>query len=1269
MGFNYTVDQQKVLDARKTNVLVSAAAGSGKTAVLVERIARLVCERENNIDIDNLLVVTFTKAAAAEMKERIHNKIAERLEEFDKKHAIGPDGRMTLSKEDAKQREHLQKQYALVHRAMITTIDSFCQNVLRNHFQEIDFDPDFRVMDDAEKPLMKQDVLAELLEEEYTKAEPDFLMAVEFFAAGSHQDTAFAECISELYEYAESFARPAEYLEEQKSALGHDSEMILDSSKGIGKYFANYVKGMLAECADMYEVALGICDLETGPIQYRTIIEKEFDFVRTLRNYDDLILMEKELSEFEFSRLPGAEDARIKDLRKNVPELVDDIDAQKKAAKDLRDACKNCIKDIAAKFFTPSLEEAIASSDMCAQPLSVLIDTTLKFREKLQERKREEKVVDFGDLEHFALDILENDDGSPSAVALEYREHFKEVMCDEYQDSNEIQERLLDAVSSKEIGHFDRFMVGDIKQSIYGFRQARPDIFNEKYNTYPDAEGCERIDLSMNFRSRKEVLDSVNDVFDYIMHNETGNVEYDAASRLNAGADFESEDEAAGFDFMTELVLFEPKFNAAEESADDEAEGTSAQSSYEDEPTEDDSEKQDRAEFAQNECEAEVLANLVLDLKKSQKVLRIKKVDGKEIRTLEPVEYKDIVILHRSPSGLAESLGTVFERHNIPISISQGGGYYSTREIKQILQFLRAIDNPLQDIPLYGTMTSVFGGYTAEEMANIRSLCPGEPLYEAVKQGAPEFVEKLNKYRDMTTYLTVRELLQKIIDDYNYSEYVAALPAGEKRRANVEMLLSRASDFEKTSYFGLHQFVRFMDQLKKYTEDRTSEADVLGENANVVRFMSIHKSKGLEFPVTILAGVGKQFNFKDAGGSLVHNTELGIGCNYVDPDKRVKSVTIRKNLISKKICEDTIAEEMRLLYVAMTRAKEKLIIVGACKNAQEILEKALDNKPSKYTYAKFMNSKSYLDFILPVIGSPNFSARVFTMQDVHVIEAQESILLDERIGKLDNANNLANEEKLSQIQARLSYEYPFKYLEKLYTKTTVSELKMAAMLDENEAAHEKFEERERSVYVPEFRREKGGISGTVRGDSYHRVMEIMDFDRVLGSVCGGLPGTYDEFVAKADKSKVLDNIKALLDEQLREHRITAECYEAVNPFKIREFMLGRLAYRMWKSNCSNGLKREQPFVMSVSANKVDKDFPEEEKLIIQGIIDAYFIEDGKVVLMDYKTDSVDTAEEFVSRYHAQLDYYQEAIEKLTGMKVAERILYSFHMGSEINCPK
>jgi len=1209
MSINFTPEQQKVIELHNRNILVSAAAGSGKTAVLVERIIRMVCDEKNPVDIDRLLIVTFTNAAAAEMRERIAAGIADRLRE-------NPES------------GHIQRQSTLLHNAHITTIDSFSLFIIRNHFNEIGLDPAFRVADEGEIKLLQQDVLAALLEDKFSEKDEAFENCVEYFCPGGREKV-LEQHILNLSRYASSFPWPGEWLAGRKKDYeAEDMYGLLDSD--YGRYLKTHVDKLIRGCADKLENVKRLCDEPDGPYMYSELLEQEADMLEGLLGCGSLEDYAAKIAGINFSRLPTKKDESVSAVKREL-------------AKSLRNEVKDTLKDISEKFFATPLELALAQGHECMEPVSELIDLVLEFDRRMTEKKQERKIIDFSDMEHYALDILlhrDHESGrvTPSAVALEYRQYFAEVLIDEYQDSNLVQEYLLKAVSGEDDGHFNRFMVGDVKQSIYKFRLARPELFLDKYNTY-EADGEKtRIDLAKNFRSRTQVIDSVNGIFSRIMGRDTGGIEYDDRAALYAGASYPdaSCEEANVFD--SELILVEKPEKSMGSSYD-----------------------------AAKQAEAQAVADRIKELHSSFKITD--KAGGE----LRPVRYSDIVILLRTNSGWDEEFKRVLEDEGIPAYITSKTGYFSASEVQVLLQFLRVLDNPLQDIPLFGTMKSIFGGFSDEEIAIIRGEHRGCRLYEAVcrycgwKEEEKEeelgeaaitelntelakkcdiFLRTIEKYRKATVYLPIRELLQRIVEEFNYLDYVTALPAGSKRRANVEMLFTKASDFENTSYFGLFHFVRYMEQLEKYDVDY-GEADTLDENADVVRIMSIHKSKGLEFPITFVSGLSKRFNMQDANQSLIVDMDLGLACDYVNLKKRVRNKTLRRAVLSRKMREDSLAEELRILYVALTRAREKLIMTASLEDAACRLELLKEQRADRLTYLDFIGAGSYLDFILPVIDKTNVQVSTIDEAGFKAERATEQIKLFEKKTKLEQADEYADEYALNELKQRFSFVYPYKSMEKLYTKTTVSELKIAAMAEKDEAAYHVFEEKEIVPYIPAFRRGDEKISGTVRGNAYHRVMELMDFQKIM--VC-------------QEKEKRACVLHDFLLEEVESRRLSEEYFEAVSEQKLLFFIDTDLADRMCRAQRDGKLYREQPFVMGISADRLGKEFPGEETVLIQGIIDVFFEEDDGLVLLDYKTDSVRSLKELWNRYETQLDYYQEALQKLTGKPVKERILYSFRLG-------
>lgn len=1290
MGMKFTPEQQRVIELHNSNILVSAAAGSGKTAVLVERIIRMICDGEHPADIDRLLIVTFTNAAAAEMRERIAAGIIARLE-------ADPGN------------EHIQKQSALLHNAQITTIDSFSLFLIRNHFNEIGLDPDFRVADEGEIKLLQQEVLAQLLEDAYAgnfvpeealtsregygnegtvpemEAPEQFHACVEYFCPGG-RESVLEQHILNLSRYAGSFPWPAEWLEERKNdyAAG-DMEALVHSD--YGQYLTERVNRTVEGCLEKLREVKRLCELPDGPYMYGELTEAEIEQLERLTSCKDLEEQAAKIPAVTFARLPSKKD--------------DSVDpAKRELAKAIRNSVKDTLSDLSESYFKTPLELAVEQGKACREPLRILLDLVLEFDRRLLAAKQERHLIDFSDMEHYALQILlkrekvEESDGTgtdrtetkyrivPSDVAMEYRQYFQEILIDEYQDSNLVQEYLLSAISGEEEGRYNRFMVGDVKQSIYKFRLARPELFLEKYDTYQETGDLCRIDLAKNFRSRIQVVDAVNGVFSRIMSREIGGIAYDDKAALYPGAVYPAQEDPA---YGSELLLIrKPEKGEREESGigEQHAEGAGVLVDYDN----------------VRQLEALAIAARIKQLKGSLQVME------KSTGELRPVRYSDMVILLRTTSGWDEEFKKILEQQGIPVYITSKTGYFGALEVQELLQFLRVLDNPRQDIPLFGVMQSVFGGFTQEEIAQIRSGGEGHSrkrmtLYEALKevaqsgrtveegeeisagesageeaelsQKADTFLQRIGHYRDLTPFTSIRDLLQRILDDYDYLNYVTALPAGSKRRANVEMLLTKASAFEKTSYFGLFHFIRYMEQLEKYDVDY-GEADTLDENADVVRIMSIHKSKGLEFPVVFVSGLSKRFNMQDANQSLIVDMDLGVAVDYVDSVRRIKNKTLRRTVLSAKMKEDNLAEELRVLYVALTRAREKLILTAVLDKADEKWELAQMTGQERLTYLDFCEAGSYMDFLLPILPQTGIAVKTLRTEDLAVEELREQLRMGDRREQLRliacgettlTGDPEENERKLMYLRERFAYQYPHPGLQKLYTKTTVSELKIAAMAEKDEAAFHTFEEKEVVPYIPGFRREQEKVSGAVRGNAFHRTMELLDFMYVF--VESGLfekcPGDYETYRKRLDAERLKNRLEEFLQRETISLRLTEEYAKAVSLPKILNFLEQELAYRMWRAQEQGLLYREQPFVLGIDAKRLDPDLPEGEKVLIQGIIDVFFIEDGEIVLLDYKTDVIDSLEALWNRYNVQIQYYEEALTKLMQMPVKERILYSFYL--------
>ena len=1206
MGVNWTDEQQKVINLRNRNILVSAAAGSGKTAVLVERIIRMLTDESNLVNVDNLLIVTFTEAAAAEMKERIREAVEKALEEH--------PGNV-----------HLQRQATLIHSAQITTIHSFCLSVIRDHFHMLDIDPGFRTAEEGELKLLKQDVLDELLEERYAQSEDRFLEFVEKFGTGRN-DKKIEEIILQLYEYSRSYPQPDMWLDDcvkSYSEDGGDSDCI--------RRVEMLVRQKAGDVLDILDEGLKICSMPDGPYMYEDMLESDKIIFSGLVKAENFENMYRLAGEIKWKRLSAKKD--------------ETVDAGKRdQVKTLREKVKKMAGDITAMYFYEEPEEIFRDMAQSASAMQVLVDIVKDFGTAFSEMKRSRNMIDFNDMEQFALQILteEGEDGLvPSRAASEYQEQFIEVMIDEYQDSNLIQEAILTSVSRVSKGQNNIFMVGDVKQSIYRFRLSRPELFMEKYDTYSlEESGRQRIDLHRNFRSREEVLHSVNFIFEHIMRKELGGIRYNEEAALFPGAAYEPLlDETGQSVCETELLIVD----TAEQPEEGEMEATVG------------------GQESPREREARAVAHRIKELLQNGSVL------DKAAGTYRAPEYRDMVILIRSIKGWADIFSTILAEEGIPAYAGSREGYFETYEVSVLLDYLKILDNFMQELPLTAVLTSPFVGLNAAQLADIRNAYPDVPFYEAVEKYAAaeiregklqgilkEFLETFRSFREMVPYTAIHDLLWHIIEDTGYGTFIAAMPGGAQRAANVEMLVEKASAFEGTSYKGLFNFVRYIGQLKKYDVDY-GEANIADEQSNMVRIMTIHKSKGLEFPIVFVCGMGKHFNTQDIRSSIVIHPKWGVGIDAIDLEKRTKIPTILKKVIQEEVTRESLGEELRVLYVALTRAKEKLIMTGTLSGAAKALEKqqeqkmwSVRHKSAPLPYYVLAGAHSYLDWLLPVIpslsGEVPLQVRVADSADAASVESVEGQVEDLARDVLEHWNTGAVYDRAlhSKLEEQLEYVYPYEQEGKQKMKFTVSELKKYASLSE-EPGEVMYEDSEAVPLLPRFLSEETKLTGASRGSAYHKFLELLNFS-----------GEYNE--------------ESLEEEAVRleaEGKLSREMAESIDIRDVLGFLQCSGGRRMHRAAQQNLLRKEQPFVLGIDAGEIYPSEKSEEMVLVQGIIDVYFEEDGELVVLDYKTDKVKSIMELKEKYHAQLDYYAQALEQLVGKKVKEKIIYSFTLGEEI----
>ena len=1242
MAIEFTEQQTRVLQARKHNILVSAAAGSGKTAVLVERIVRMISEGDDPTDIDRLLVVTFTKAAAAQMRERIGAAISARIE-------LDPEN------------VHLQRQETLLHNAQITTMDSFFTFLLRNNFSDIDMDPGFRQMDQTESDLMRKDALDDFLEEGYAAGDPSLKICADYFCRGAG-DRELEEILEDLYKKAVSHTDPEEWLQDRASDYTVESEEDLFGSAWM-QFIILTAAEKITDLKRQYEQLLDFCSLPDGPDLYIPLLQRELRELSALGDVpgaEEAGSMDPGEMKDLWEKIIGVLNMEFENMPRFTPKKYPWVDpAKKDTAMALRNRARDDMTGLAKKYRDADTSRILERMGLMREAAQALSNLTIGFLRYFGEVKREKNVIDFVDLEHLALKILtvRGEDGvyRPGRAAMAYRQYFDEILIDEYQDSNEVQEVLLRMISTEDEEVYNRFMVGDVKQSIYKFRLARPEIFMEKLGTYQKLGAQkERIDLDSNFRSRSEVLDSVNEVFFRIMRKEIGGVEYDDEVSLKTGASYPAASDPEAY--KTEFLL------VAGPGRDDEA-----------------LIPDEIAELSDRQKEAVAAAGRIRELVNS---LEVKAEDG----NLRPCRYGDIVVLLRSGSGWNEDFREVFERQGIPYYIESKTGYFSSSEIRGILEFVRVLDNPRQDIPLYGALSGYWGDFKEEEIAQIKLAGPerGMCLYDCLRAKAQEndgngsflaekcrrFIQFIDSWRDKVVYLQIRELLTQLISQTGYEEWCRALPGGEQRSANLQLLLAQAASFDSMGLRGLFDFVRYIDQVH-HREVDYGEANTLDENADVVRIMSIHKSKGLEFPVCIVAGTGKQHSYKthDTRGSFICDNDWGTGMDFWDPIARSKYSTVRKEAIADKIRRESLGEELRVLYVAMTRAKEKLILTGFLKNAKKKLgelEKMLPvclEHGEKLPIPLLSESDSFLELLWYAMRTAEHPEHF----EINTVECKDLILREmeqqkgyglrrqeiDRYGEIGGAP-LPDQVLAAELEMIYSRRYAHENLRGLYTKTSVSELKMASLKEEGEEVFELFPENRPSPIIASFAAagskdqeadtsgaDRSAFSGTEYGTAVHRILELFDYGR---------------FTDPASVTR--EQLDSWREELAASAKIPQSYARQLPAAGIMAFLHSSLAGRMAAAFLRGELQREQPFVLGIEADRVNPEFPKDEIVLVQGIIDAYFEEEGELVLVDYKTDAVEKESDLAERYKVQLDLYERALTQITGKKVKEKLIYS-----------
>lgn len=1192
----WTNRQLDVINTRNRNILVSAAAGSGKTAVLVERIIKMITDSEDDTDIDQLLVVTFTRAAAGEMKERIR----ERLEKM---------------AEDNPKDANLRKQLSLIHNASISTIDSFCATVVKENFDKIDLDPNFRIADNTEIEMLKADCVSDLLEEYYEKADEDFMILAKQYSSGKIMDN-LGELILELYKKSTGSINPKKWLEKCAGYYEADTLEAVEEMPFIIKLM-KIAKSQVEDCLRDMNRALKIAKEPDGP-NYESKLTSFIESIEKIRDSKNYEEMRKSFNLIESITLVNDKNCD-QNKKKAVQNIKNDVNAR--------------LGKLKNKLFIQSLEEILYDIKKCKPSVEMIIKLTIEFTDRFTKLKEEKSIMDFNDQAHFALKILNDEDENgnliPSDVAKEMSHKYKEIMIDEYQDSNFIQEAILSSVSrGQNINNM--FMVGDVKQSIYRFRQAEPKLFLSKFDEYSeslDADNC-KIILDRNFRSREEVVDAVNSIFDFIMNKNVGGIDYKDGSGLVMGATFEPVPDCQ--DNVTEAVLVEGE------------------------------EKKDEASY---------VAEKILEITDPVNGMKVTGKDGK----LRPAKFSDITILLRSLKGNGEIYLEELESKGIPAYSESKTGYYETIEIKTIMSMLTIIDNPRQDIPLATVLKSPMFKFSDEELAIIKSENLCDVFYDNIMiyaaNGAEfEIIEKinrfiylLNKYRDMVNYTGVYDLINEILKDTGYDYYISAMPNGKRRHLNIEALKQKAVNYENISYKGLFNFVRYIEKIQ-YLDVDDGEASTSSENDNAVKIMTIHKSKGLQFPIVFLCNTtGKM---KPDTDKIAFDEEGGIGVDFIDEELHLKSPTLIKNVIRMENLEEEMAERQRILYVALTRAREKLFIVARCKNLEKTMEKcSTDGSKTSdiMSYSEIVGAGNMFDWMLKTANeSASIALKTIEKSDVEISEIKNVIneSSKEKVIELIEKSKPDSESE-EKIKNAFSFVYPYIDDITMKSKASVTEIKKDRLNSSPDEEAENFfveKEEELPEIIPKFEEHDASmneiLTGAKRGTAYHRVFELLDME------C---------------ENYTVNTIKEMIDDFVKKGYMEMIEADSIYIKDIVEFTKSSLFKRMKEAEKNNSLFRERKFLMGLPARKFSEEDIEvierpkegEEIMIVQGIIDVCFWEDGEYVIADYKTDNVDTMEELVKRYKIQLECYKIAIEKISGIKVRDMIIYSVKLGLEI----
>jgi ATP-dependent helicase/nuclease subunit A len=1231
----WTDDQWKAIMAKGQDILVAAAAGSGKTAVLVERIINKIIADEDPINVDELLVVTFTNASAAEMRHRI----GEALEK-----AIN----------DNPQSAHLRKQVSLLNRASISTLHSFCLEMIRKYYYLTDIDPGFRIADETEAQLLRDEVLEELFEEEYGKEGNEGFFALVDTFTNDRSDTALQDIIRDLYDFARSNPSPDQYLDSIADMYNVDGVSSLEQLPFVRSLLED-IDLQLKGAKQLLEYGLELTKLPGGPAPRAENFIADLHVVNTLieAKNDSWTMLYEAMQSWSFGR---AKTCKGDEYDEGLVEK----------AKKLRDQAKKIITGLQEELFFRKQESFMRDMAEMKPHIDELVSLVKAFSLRFEQIKTEKGLVDFADLEHYCLEILSSQDEEgrllPSEAALVCRNQYKEVLVDEYQDTNMVQEAILQLVTSDSEENGNLFMVGDVKQSIYRFRLAEPNLFLGKYTRF-DRDGEKaglRIDLARNFRSRKEVLHGTNYIFKQIMGTAVGEIEYDQSAELVKGAPYSEDQEQP-----VELAIIDLEGN---EKSEPESESID--------------EGFDSEDLAQSQLEARYMASKIKEIIENRK-----EVYNTKTRSGRPARYRDIVILLRSMTW-APQIMEEFKQQGIPVYANLSSGYFEATEVAIVMSLLKVIDNPYQDIPLASVLRSPILGLTEEELAQIRihnkrgsfyealtSFCRNQPtletgeLYEKVRP----FFDTLEEWRVMARQGSLSELIWHLYRETRFYDFVGGMPGGKQRQANLRALYDRARQYEATSFRGLFRFLRFIERMRDRGDD-LGAARALGEQEDVVRLMTIHSSKGLEFPFVFIAGLARSFNTMDLKKPYMLDKEFGFAAKYVNAEKRISYPSLPQIAFKRKKKIELLAEEMRVLYVALTRAKEKLYLVSSVKNADKKLNKwlqASEHKDWLLNEYDRASANSYLDWIGPALVrhrdcealrgevpvNPLVPGDILehpSCWTISIIKSEEAAVLsgEEKEGETDLLQLVyegkpvpAESDYKDKVEEQLSWKYSFKQAAHARSKQSVSEVKrQREIFSEEDSGTELIRKISKpALSRPRFMQEKS-LSPAERGTAIHAVMQHIDFSR---------PATEETISSK-------------MDEMVQKELLTEEQRASIEPKLIVQFFETALGQRIVQAK---SVRREIPFSLSFPAREIYSDWEgEDEPVLIQGIVDCIFEDEQGLVLLDYKTDGItgrfkggfaEAKPVLEGRYKIQIDMYTRALEQIFKREVKERYLFFF----------